>query len=328
MAFQTQYEITNKSAGFPLRRAVFAYRDSGGEEQYLEDIDIKFRINAAGNTILPTATISVCNLNTDVMKYLTTIMPMNNNREIALYVGRESSVSGEDTSALPLLYKGMIMQSYFTMPPDIWLEMSCLSSEPIYTDVSVMQEVNDYDYDSIKGYIIRIVEACGLAAVWDDDNFNDAYLKQFPLGELGFKKRVGASPIEVLRYLQNAYNLQISFYGDKAYITPSTRFIQVSQKEPNEAKWVISKSTGMIGIPTVSTSLANVVVLMNPALAPTDVIDIQSERLKGVYVKSPTTTDNGIAANGIYTINVLEHAGHLRGNEFYTNILANRGSFK
>lgn len=331
MAFQTQYDITNKSSSFPLRRVVFAYQDAAGKEQYLEDIDVQFQINLAGNTILPNAVISVCNIDTNSMKYLTTITPLDNNHKVALYVGYEDNISGSKTSVLPRIYTGDIRQSYFTNPPDIWLQMSTIDQNVQLTSSELAQM--DSEATCVRDYIIDIAKNCGYAVNINDDDFGEKYRNEFP----DFFESVLAedyhtnytpwkirekTPLATLKSLQKAYNLTITMLGGRCFVYPNSRYIQQKEERSN-ADFIISQDTGMIGIPTVSNTTAEIITLFNAAILPSSTVELKSERLSDVYVDRT----RGIAANGIYTVVKIEHTGHLRGNEFYTRILAIRGNY-
>lgn len=325
MAFQTQYEVANKSSTFPLRRVIFAYQDASGQEQYIEDIDVQFRVHLAGNTILPNATISVCNLNTNVMKYLTTIVPLDNNHNIALYAGYEDNVSGSKRTVIPQIYSGQIRQSYFTMPPDIWLQIDSISQNEQILSSAIAQ--SDIGGNTAKEYIVNVVKACGFAVVLNDDDFGDEYRRDFPdFFENVYKyeqwKIRDKNPLAMLKALGHLYNLSITMIGGRCFIYPNSRYIKQTTQQ-STADFIISKDTGMIGIPTVSNTAAEINTLFNPAILPSSTIDLRSERLQDVYVDRV----RGIAANGIYRVVSIEHFGHLRGEEFMTRILAIRGNY-
>ena len=83
----------------------------------------------------------------------------------------------------------------------------------------------------------------------------------------------------------------------------------------NEKKLVISKKTGMIGLPRPTGTGCSVTILMNNGIKPGDLVEVQSERVN--------------VLNGDYYIMGIEHEGELRGSSWYSTLeLASISNFK
>lgn len=344
MAFATTLTIQNRTSGFKYRRAIFAYIDKDGKEKYVDGLDIKFEIKSGGEVTLPIARIDVCNLETEVMKRLTTIYRFDNNNRVALYVGYEDNLNGRKKTILPKIFEGRIQHSAFTFIPDMWLEMYCLADNAqIYDTVFSEEESREvlYEIINIKGLIDWLKEKLrqkgySFSVEMNEDDFKDIpeysnfYNALFGTVEsLGFWDGIysmniaGKNAIEVLRQIGHTYNLSIWGVSENHFvIKPKTNYIK-EDKSVN-VKWEIKAETGMIGVPTISVQQAEVTVLMNPRIYAGDGVNLYSRRYKGVSVQRGS---NAVASNGKYTVYGVTHRGHLRGNEWYSKLHMTRGGW-
>ena len=341
MAFATTLTIQNRTSGFKYRRAIFAYIDKDGKEKYVDGLDIKFEIKSGGEVMLPIARIDVCNLETEVMKRLTTIYRFDNNNRVALYVGYEDNLNGRKKTILPKIFEGRIQHSAFTFIPDMWLEMYCLADKAqIYDTVfSEEESLEVLGITNIKGLIDWLKEKLrqkgySFSVEVNEKDFKDIILYNilfrntdttglpFNFSPLNFNI-AGKNAIEVLRQIGQTYNLSIWGVSENHFvIKPKTNYIK-DDKSVN-VKWEIKAETGMIGVPTISVQQAEVTVLMNPRIYAGDGVNLYSRRYKGVSVQRGS---NAVASNGKYTVYGVTHRGHLRGNEWYSKLLMTRGGW-
>ena len=331
MAFAPTLTIQNRTSGFKYRRAIFAYIDKDGKEKYVDGLDIKFEIKSGGEVLLPMARIDVCNLETEVMKRLTTIYRFDNNNRVALYVGYEDNLNGRKKTILPKIFEGRIQHSAFTFIPDMWLEMYCLSDNAqIYDTVfSVEESFEVLKIINIKGLIDWLKEKLrqkgySFSVEMNEKDFKDIlfYNTLFGAGLYPFNI-AGKNAIEVLRQIGHTYNLSIWGVSENHFvIKPKTNYIK-EDKSVN-VKWEIKAETGMIGVPTISVQQAEVTVLMNPRIYAGDGVNLYSRRYEGVSVQRGS---NAVASNGKYTVYGVTHRGHLRGNEWYSKLLMTRGGW-
>lgn len=84
---------------------------------------------------------------------------------------------------------------------------------------------------------------------------------------------------------------------------------------------MISKETGMIGIPEVTDKGCKVKALLNPNIAPGRMIDVRSDFLDEASGKDKRKSDDG---GGIFRVSEVTFSGTNRGEEFYVDAEGNR----
>ncbi len=84
---------------------------------------------------------------------------------------------------------------------------------------------------------------------------------------------------------------------------------------------VVSKETGMIGIPTVTDKGVKIKALLNPEIAPGRTIDVRSGFLDEESGKEKRKSDDG---GGLFRVSEVTFSGTNRGEEFYVEAEANR----
>lgn len=84
---------------------------------------------------------------------------------------------------------------------------------------------------------------------------------------------------------------------------------------------LISSETGMVGIPTETDKGVKVKCLCNPRIAPNKTIDVRSEWLDEGSGRDKRASDQG---GGLYRVSSVKHSGTSRGEEFYSEVEANR----
>lgn len=84
---------------------------------------------------------------------------------------------------------------------------------------------------------------------------------------------------------------------------------------------VISRETGMIGIPTVTDKGVKVKALLNPNVSPGRTIDVRSDFLDEASGKDKRKSDDG---GGLFRVSEVTFSGTNRGEEFYVEAEGNR----
>ncbi len=84
---------------------------------------------------------------------------------------------------------------------------------------------------------------------------------------------------------------------------------------------VVSKETGMIGIPTVTDKGVRIKALLNPEIAPGRTIDVRSDFLDEASGKDKRASDDG---GGLFRVSEVTFSGTNRGEEFYVEAEGNR----
>jgi hypothetical protein len=84
---------------------------------------------------------------------------------------------------------------------------------------------------------------------------------------------------------------------------------------------VVSKESGMIGIPTVTDKGVKIKALLNPNIAPGRTIDVRSDFLDEESGKDKRKSDDG---GGLFRVSECTFSGTNRGEEFYVEAEGNR----
>jgi ethanolamine utilization microcompartment shell protein EutS len=84
---------------------------------------------------------------------------------------------------------------------------------------------------------------------------------------------------------------------------------------------VVSKETGMIGIPTVTDKGVRIKALLNSEIAPGRTIDVRSDFLDEASGKDKRKSDDG---GGLFRVSEVTFSGTNRGEEFYVEAEGNR----
>lgn len=98
-------------------------------------------------------------------------------------------------------------------------------------------------------------------------------------------------------------------------------FQAVKNDETLNGSTVISKETGMIGIPEVTDKGVKVKALLNPNVAPGKMIDVRSDFLDEESGRDKRKSDDG---GGLFRVASVTFEGTNRGEEFYVEAEGNR----
>jgi hypothetical protein len=131
-----------------------------------------------------------------------------------------------------------------------------------------------------------------------------------------------------------AYKRPVSVYGwaarelDKLgrehsfYWSSQNNEIQaVKNDEVLSGTTVISKESGLIGIPEVTDKGCKVKCLLNPGIAPGKMVDVRSDFLDEESGRDKRKSDEG---GGTFRVSSCTFSGTNRGEEFYVEVEANR----
>lgn len=265
-----------------------------GYDKMLQGLNIRFRVTTyTNNGMASDSKIEIYNLNRKDLGYLSTIARtyLQKNYLFRLYAGYE----GEEK----LLFSGRALQAIPTSYPDVILEINGMSGiewwgkniETSKDKVSVMDLI-DYSAQQM-GYQVNI-----------DDKLrkNNEFLNK-TMDNYSFT----GSPMDLL---QECQNMMGGVSND-----PQTVFLSVENDQINiwspsvptgNKKLLISKDTGMIGLPQPTETGCKVKILMNTGLSTGDVVEVKSERID--------------VLNGDYYIIGITHEGETRGRSWYSTL--------
>ena len=265
-----------------------------GYDKMLQGLNIRFRVTTyTNNGMASDAKIEIYNLNRKDMGYLSTIARtyLQKNYLFRLYAGYE----GEEK----LLFSGRALQAIPTSYPDVILEINGMSGiewwgKNIETSKEKVKVMDLIDYAAQQmGYQVNI----------DDKLRKNNELLNKTMDSYSFS----GSPMDLLQECQNKMGGVSS--------DPQTVFLSVENDQINiwspsvptgNKKLLISKDTGMIGLPQPTETGCKVKILMNTGLSTGDVVEVKSERID--------------VLNGDYYIIGITHEGETRGNSWYSTL--------
>lgn len=269
-------------------------------QKVLDGLNIRFSATVHSQAGIPAeARIEVYNLNRKDLQFLSTCAATWAQKQtlFQLYAGYEGDVK--------MIYSGQIMEAIPGSYPDVILSVRGISDikwwghniEFQKSNVTVMDLI-DYAAKEM-GYEVNI-----------DDNLR----KNNPLlnksrDDISFQ----GSPMELL---EKAQSMVGGVSGDPQTVFINTANGQINIWSPSvssgRAKLVISKKTGMIGLPSPTGTGCEVKILMNNGIKTGDIVELQSERVD--------------VLNTDYYVIAITHEGELRGNTWYSTLKCARVS--
>ena len=275
------FSFQKKLAGLNIRFGVQIYLQSGVSSQ---------------------ANIEVYNLNRDDLEFLSTTVKtlMQKQNLIQLYAGYDGDVQ--------LLFSGQVFQATPKGYPDVVLSIRGLSDMK-WQGVNLELQKSDF---KVIDLIDRAGKEMGYQVNIDANLRANNQLLNKDVKDWSFT----GSPIELLEKVQDMLG------GITA--DPQTVAINVSNGQINVwspsvqnhgKKLVISKKTGMIGLPRPTGTGCSVTILMNNGVTVGDLVSVRSDRVK--------------ILDGDYYVMGITHEGELRGKSWYSTLeLANVSNFK
>lgn len=322
-------QVKNIGAGFPCRRIIVELTHSlSGQSLFLNfdnnDIDVKVSLNRNYGGIDPKATISLCNLSQDTIKTFSTpfFAPQNPNK-ITVYAGYETI--DEQTSKIPLLFTGDILWAIPTSGrPDIWFTITAVEN------FFKINDIVSWTQEQSKGYATRIELVEGICKsvgfenidlTWFDrlnticENQNQAKrMRQYLVYPFDFEFQ--GSFGSFLKEIYSFGRMTSIIMGNKITILPCSDDITFMKQNKSlnalEDVYIVSSQTNppMIGNPNPNPTGVNLTMLFNQDIVPMSFISLQSK----IYTEF----------NMEYWVQQVRYDLHLRGQNFYSHIIARR----
>lgn len=282
--------------------------DIGGRRIRYDGLDFKFDVTktTGGAVVNATAKVSVLGLSRNMVQTLSTYMSVASNLQelhgILVYAGYEQT--GEQ-----LIFAGDIQTAVPNQPVENWLDID--ANVVGWRRNEIVSVSTDYSKDPQSPLTIRklaqnLADASGMKLVIKTNNtaaldkvlygfdcvgnYQDILKKMNMLSSLKFHVERSQSISGTNGSAEG--NIVI---GDDDYTKLTGNDI-----------FILSKETGMVGIPKVSYPCMTVRSLMNPYIKPWDVIEVDSVMYP--YIK------------GRYVVRQIKYTGQLRGNPWYCEI--------
>lgn len=275
----------------PKRRAYVDFQIStptqdGQNAKRVEGLNVRFSVQKFRGQLQGKARISICNLSSADIEYLTTYMSpwveIQKRKKIQLWAGYEDK--------LGLLFSGDILKALPTMPPDIWLHCEALGG---YYNNLITASFTLQGPITIQAVCETVAQKLGVPFV------NESSEKVSNIQIDGFCYTGG---------LTNAVK-KINELGI-CCVWVENEILYMADNEPeipkNKSVRLLTENSGLIGLPEPGPIGLDATMLLDPSIRLGDPIEVRSIRMPSI--------------NGLYYPYSLEHTGELRGNDWYTKI--------
>lgn len=283
------------------RRAYITFPQENGDsvellalQKKLDGLNIRFSVQIYTQNGMPAnANIEIYNLNREDLDYLSTIARtyLKKNHMFQLYAGYEDDMN--------MLFSGMALEAIPDGYPDVVLRISGMSNIKYWGETMNLQKSNVKVMDLID----EAAKQMNYTVNIDNNLRNNNALLNKTKDEFSFT----GSPMDLL---EEAQNMMGGITSDPQTVFVSVYNDQINVWSPSVAnankKLIISKDTGMIGLPKATQTGCQVKILMNTGIKTGDVVEVRSERIK--------------ILNGEYYVIGVSHDGELRGNTWETTL--------
>lgn len=262
--------------------------DYGNDENAL---DFKFDVLRVAGDVYVNFTVSILGLSLETIKFLTAwniAETMKNPRKIEVYAGYEYG------SKAGLIAKGYIIHAMPTNPPEMWLNMQCLN---IANKRSKLVTAGDLNIKTngvkFKDLFESVASHLGYSPVWKlSKEFGEQKLKV---------PKFACNEADLIKKTASILGVVITVEGD-LMTAWEPRGWESAVKSANP----VSIETGLIGIAKLDVAGAVLRVRMNDNLPIMSWIKLESKMVP--------------SANGYYYILTKRDVGHLRGDDWYTEL--------
>lgn len=269
----------------PERKVILEITTGKGTKTIHDGLNIQFNVTKSSNSVGGEANIMIANLPMEEAINITTLLSsfenVNKRKKVRLSAGY-----GDD---IGVIFTGDVVHAEpISEPPDIWLNIDA--------------RIGYFDNTKVISYTIKdktpVKEVASKVANWLD----------LPLNWLSTTNKV----VNLFHASGSAGQLiqKLNELGD-IFAFSDGESLNIIDSNPKITKTtVLSKESGMIGIPKIDNNSIRVTMLLNNSLQLGQTITIKSDLIPAI--------------NGNYWIFTLTHSGGLRENEFYTTACCRR----
>lgn len=281
--------MSNKSKGQLFWNRT-GWVDIGGYGKPTVGLDFKFEVKKYGN-IYSKFSVGILGLNSSNINAMTVYNPVD-----AVNQGREISVfAGYEADGVPsMICKGTVMNAMPTPPPEMWMNFECM---PFLKNKIPIDDVEPMYNKPISEVAQKICDMMGFKYFWRSlnvkestkINFNFTGCRDTALTKLA----EGLNLVVIL-----GDNNDVYFYDKKAWNTiPIPRPIDIP---------IINIESGLLMVGNVDAAGAKIRVRLNDTYSLFSWIKLESRLIP--------------KASGYYFVLSKTHKGHLRGEEWYTEL--------
>lgn len=270
-------------------------QDELGAMKRLDGLNIRFNVSIYTQNGMPaTARIEIYNPNREDLSFLTTTTrtALKKNYLFQLYAGYAGEVR--------LMFSGQVFEATPSSYPDVILTMRGHSNIKWWGDPFDIQK----SQVKVMDLIDEAAKKMGYQVNIDDRLRNSNQFLNMTADDFSFT----GSPMELLEKAQSMMG-GISSDPDTVFLSVYNDQINIwSPSVPSaRAKLLISKDTGMIGLPRPTPTGCEVDILMDTGIQTGDTVEIKTVRM-------------GKVLNGEYRVVSIQHTGELRGNTWQTTL--------
>ena len=253
-------------------------------------LDFKFEVKKYGN-IYSKFSVGILGLNSSNINAMTVYNPVdavNQGREIRVFAGYEAD------GVPAMICKGTVMNAMPTPPPEMWMNFECM---PFLKNKIPIDDVEPMYNKPISEVAQKICDMMGFKYFWRSlnvkestkINFNFTGCRDTALTKL-------ADGLNLVVILGD--NNDVYFYDKKAWNTiPIPRPIDIP---------IINIESGLLMVGNVDATGAKIRVRLNDTYSLFSWIKLESRLIP--------------KASGYYFVLSKTHKGHLRGEEWYTEL--------
>ena len=299
-------QLTKRQVSITLEK-----RDTEDNVEYFatftNGLDVKFSYTRfLGNGMFGRGKVAVCGLSMDTVSMFTSFW----SEDTELAKKKIVKVSaGYEGQKMGTIIEGSIVSAIPTMPPDIWLNCEVINSYETKFQTFTFSMKGTY---TLEQTVNNIAKFLGLEPKIEitNKNYLDRTLKNISF--IGNKFDL-VSQIETMFPIdENDENGGIIAYIEDKYLVVDYSDLTLNQYNRKGEPILISKATGLIGIPEPmwAGQAAKITTLLNPAIKTGDVIQLKSDLIPSL--------------NGYYYVFTISYEGQYRGNNWYSSFVCKR----
>lgn len=262
-----------------------------GVEIPTRGLDIKFDVEKIGD-VYPKWNASILGLSLDTIRKITVWNPAvaaSKMRGIRVYAGYDGIVGPK------LLVKGTIMHAIPTSPPEMWLNMSGFMSMKDRRMISAPYKLRGKSKEEIFFEICNKLGKKGRYEVKYDEY---AWIKH------GYQFSMEGMYGDLPTRFANQFDLVV--YLDDETLVATDKNGQMKPQPKMSSPEIIDIDHGLISVAGIDIKGATIRTRLNDSYNLMSWVRLQSELIP--------------SANGDYYVIKKRHVGHLRGNDWYTEL--------
>lgn len=270
----------------PKRRVILEIQTDDKTIKTFDGLNVNFNVSKQASEVTPQARIIVANLTMEDVVNITTIVGTYTNikkrKKVRLLAGYDDDVG--------VIFEGDItMAAPVTEPPDVWMQIEATQGffdnnrvvSKVIKDKTPIKEIAEQISNWLETPLQWIAEANKVVNLFTASGSAGQFIRK------------------------------LNMLGDILAFRDEDGLIVLDAKNPKRGQTtVVSKDTGMIGIPKADNNGIRIDVLLNHHLKLGQSIDLKSQLISAI--------------NGRYWIYGINHSGSLRDNEFVTTLLCRK----